>query len=826
MIFRSPKNALSILKSDFISELVTALLTATVLCCLLFPDALFLNAGLSQTSQFIAARTNEPVATFYPQPPHRSYVDAYSDAGGALWQSEPGQQFFRYCLKSGESPYWNPYSGAGQLGPETIVDVKFSFQSLLLALLNGSQTAFNAVLIGSYFVAICFMYLFCSHFLRVSTVAAICSCIAFAFCGYSTSTLGSNTSQTYLYYPLLLCAIAHLCSRVTTFRLITLFVIDTVILSVTFAPTCFLTLLTGHLIGISYAVSLKKYSWRGLACLTGLQGAALMFAFFALGFLYFPIFETLQTVDSVAAYNARQFVHSNYNSVLSFFSNKHFWEEYCPPSLVGGQIQITNGMLNFGAAASIVAACAFAVNGHLRPIALTCLTLFALTIARVYGIPPVDQLVEFTPGFRSIGQQYWLICTASTYVVLVPLGIESIKLRLPRVWIPAAFTTSIILTATAYLYLKLGFVQPNADYKQFCVLVICAVTLSAFFLIALTAWQERFVKAACVLLLALILGELIHDIMYFRYRKTDYFKNGSVAVKFIRQNAGNWRLVNLNEGIMSAEQGSAFQVQQIETMNMNIIPNYEAFFYRHFVNKSVPAWVRFCTFFLMVERADKDWKPMLDLSMFNLLGVRYIVVPAPWPKTITLLEDKKKKKIFSSLHTNIYENPHAYPRAFAVRAVEDSPLISMNSGDSGRAIAYSADKLFLQEAKNAGIAFGSSNKIPPATVDSTCKITGYHNDNVSIKTEVEEPSVIVLTDNWHPNWTATVDGKPTRIGLVDETFRAVIVPKGSHQIEMHYRPKSLTAGLSATLLALTLLAAAIIFSSKLDVFFQRISKEV
>ena len=402
-IHKDKADAQQAFRLRFGNEILPALATAIIICLLLFPDVIFMRAGLSQTSQFIGARNKQPAVVFYPQPHQRRSQDAYSDAGGALWQSEPAQQFLRYCLKKHESPYWNPYSGAGQLGPETLVDLKFSFQSLLIALLKGSQTAFNIVVIGSYAVALFFMYVFCSRFLQVSNLASIGSCIAFAFCGYNTATLATNTSQAYLYYPLLLCALASFSKQPNTLRLVALVILNAVILSATFLPTCFLMLFTAHTIGLAFAISLRKFNWRSLFCLVALQFAAIVFALFGLGFLYFPIIESLFYVDAVSMYSARIFIHASHNSILSFFSSKHFWEDYCaiPPFLASGAphnkaFVVTNSMYHFGSVASMVAVCASCIRGRLRPV----------VIASLRARPAPSQPVA---SVRSASQASWLV---------------------------------------------------------------------------------------------------------------------------------------------------------------------------------------------------------------------------------------------------------------------------------------------------------------------------------------------------------------------------------------------------------------------------------
>lgn len=807
----------------FGNEILPALATAIIICLLLFPDVIFMRAGLSQTSQFIGARNKQPAVVFYPQPHQRRSQDAYSDAGGALWQSEPAQQFLRYCLKNHESPYWNPYSGAGQLGPETLVDLKFSFQSLLIALLKGSQTAFNIVVIGSYAVALFFMYVFCSRFLQVSKLASIGSCIAFAFCGYNTATLATNTSQAYLYYPLLLCALASFSKQPNTLRLVALVILNAVILSATFLPTCFLMLFTAHIIGLAFAISLRKFNWRSLFCLAALQFAAIVFALFGLGFLYFPIIESLFFVDAVSMYSARIFIHASHNSILSFFSSKHFWEDYCaiPPFLASGAphnkaIVVTNSMYHFGSVASMVAVCASCLSGRLRPVSIACLGLLFISVGRIFGMPLIDQIVSLTPGFKSLGEQYWFICTACAYVVAVPLGIEALKTNLPKVWIPAAVVGSIVLSAMAYLYFNYGFIQPDIEYKRYCVTVLLAVTLSALALIFLASFRKKSTKEACIAIVALLAGELIFDLMYFRYVRNDYFRDSSLAIQVLKSKSALWRTINLNAGIMPAEQGSAFQIQQVETLNMNILPAYEAFFHRNFVNKDIPAWGRFCTFYTMVEPPQENWKPQINMRMCNLMGVRYFVVSAYWSKTRKFLEDTGCRRYFMSTTWHIYENPNAYPRAFAASAIDESELIKSVPPDLCRTTAFTKDSQLLKEAAQIGLPKLKPGETPFRSADSACKISSYHNDSVTIDATLEQPSVVVLTDNWHPNWTAKLDGKPVHLGLVDETFRGIVVPKGTHKIEMNYRPKSLNAGIAASAIVIALLLASVLLRKKFD----------
>ena len=77
------------------------------------------------------------------------------------WDSKdqfyPFAHFVSESIRSGESPFWNPYSAAGSLGPEVLADVKFSPFSLLVALCGGSSLAFHAVALTLFAISIAFL---------------------------------------------------------------------------------------------------------------------------------------------------------------------------------------------------------------------------------------------------------------------------------------------------------------------------------------------------------------------------------------------------------------------------------------------------------------------------------------------------------------------------------------------------------------------------------------------------------------------------------------------------------------------------------------------
>ncbi|MBC7996884.1 MAG: hypothetical protein IAF58_03010, partial [Leptolyngbya sp.] len=541
------------------NEVVRSMFVALIICCFLFPDAIFLRAGLSQASRKFAEIAGQQQVSVYPQPPQRKAIDASFDAGGSLYQMEPAQQFMRFCLRTGESPYWNPYSGAGQLGPETLVDLKFSFQTILIALLGGSQTVINLVLIFSYYVAISFLYLFCVRRLNFGAIAAVAVCLAFAFNGYSTSTLGSNTAQTYPYFPILLYSLTTLALKPRAVSFAFLTIIDAAILSTTFLPTTFLVLVTAHLIALVFTVANAENNRRRIILITLMQILSILWAFCSLAFLYFPIIESFAYVDAISMYGERIYYPANLNSLLSFFSCKHFWEEYCaiPSSLLNGSmnadaIRVTNSMCHFGVTTSIVAICAVFTTGKNRLVAITCVTILFFSIGSFFGIPGISDLIEILPGLRSIGEQYWFMTVACVFPLVVGFGFESFKGMKTLSLIAPVMVTLTVLIAVAYLNSKLGISSPDASYKQMCVTVVCVTTLIAIGLVIFAVKNAKLLFVSSIALTTLLGSELIFDLMYYRYLKTDGYRNPSFASQFLQKVSGVYRTANLNEGVVPA----------------------------------------------------------------------------------------------------------------------------------------------------------------------------------------------------------------------------------------------------------------------------------
>jgi len=82
------------------------------------------------------------------------------------------------------------------------------------------------------------------------------------------------------------------------------------------------------------------------------------------------------------------------------------------------------------------------------------------------------------------------------------------------------------------------------------------------------------------------------------------------------------------------------------------------------------------------------------------------------------------------------------------------------------------------------------------------EITSYRLNDVTIEVETPGPALVRLADLWYPDWTATVDGRPTAVLRADYLLRAVAVPAGRHRVMFRFRSPALARGLTISVVCL------------------------
>ena len=181
--------------------------------------------------------------------------------------------------------------------------------------------------------------------------------------------------------------------------------------------------------------------------------------------------------------------------------------------------------------------------------------------------------------------------------------------------------------------------------------------------------------------------------------------------------------------------------------------------------------------------------PTSEKRIQDLLAVGYYAAAKPRFNDQQLLYQ-------GSHNLNIYLNPGAFPRAWAVHQIKGVPL----NTDLGN-ILMQPDNDLRQ------IAFSSANTSGGALLQScpgveNVSVIRHRSSEVWIEASLQCRGMVILADTYYPGWKAWVDGRSAPIREVDGMLRGVVVEAGNHKIEMRYQPWSIRLGALFTFLGL------------------------
>jgi hypothetical protein len=71
-------------------------------------------------------------------------------------------------------------------------------------------------------------------------------------------------------------------------------------------------------------------------------------------------------------------------------------------------------------------------------------------------------------------------------------------------------------------------------------------------------------------------------------------------------------------------------------------------------------------------------------------------------------------------------------------------------------------------------------------------------EDVRVRVDAVEPSIVVVRNSYDPGWTATVDGRAAPVIPTDYLVQGVPVPAGHHEVRLVYRDPDIAQGLAAS----------------------------
>ena len=169
--------------------------------------------------------------------------------------------------------------------------------------------------------------------------------------------------------------------------------------------------------------------------------------------------------------------------------------------------------------------------------------------------------------------------------------------------------------------------------------------------------------------------------------------------------------------------------------------------------------------------------PSYHSLLANLLGLRWIATGAPVESMDKRLQPGELRLVAKPENAFIYENADALPRVLFATRAETASFDEIVT--SGRWPTFDPKTTVLLARPDAA----DKSRRP-----GTARIVAYHQTRIVLEASSPDGGWLVLNDVWHPWWTATIDGRQSRIEQANVLFRAIEVPAGRHQVIMEFQP--------------------------------------
>ena len=196
-----------------------------------------------------------------------------------------------------------------------------------------------------------------------------------------------------------------------------------------------------------------------------------------------------------------------------------------------------------------------------------------------------------------------------------------------------------------------------------------------------------------------------------------------------------------------------------------------------------------------IAQAGGDMTKVNGNSIFpvlNMLNAKYFIVPLQSNQTVAI------------------QNPYVYGNAWFV----DRITYVKNANEELDGLG----KLDLRHEAIADARFRSQlgeSKAQDST--SIVKITAYEPNQLTYDVRSATGGIVVFSEIFYPEWTATVDGKAVELGRVNYVLRALNVDKGHHTVVLTFDPKSVKQTETVAYLSYGVLLLVVL----LGVYFKR-----
>jgi hypothetical protein len=194
---------------------------------------------------------------------------------------------------------------------------------------------------------------------------------------------------------------------------------------------------------------------------------------------------------------------------------------------------------------------------------------------------------------------------------------------------------------------------------------------------------------------------------------------------------------------------------------------------------------------------------------FDLLNVKYLVVPARAPEFKEFSGSDRFRLVFNNGYVAIFENKSVLPRAFAVPAsgievYEDrNELLGRLRNPS-----FNPEQSVILSQRLPSFDTSGDSIVP---FSSKVEMTDSQVNELAFRTQASKPAFLVLSQTYYTGWKATVDGAEVPIVHANIALSGIPLPAGTHDVRFRFQPWSFKAGALLTIIS-TVIIGGLLFA--------------
>jgi hypothetical protein len=197
-------------------------------------------------------------------------------------------------------------------------------------------------------------------------------------------------------------------------------------------------------------------------------------------------------------------------------------------------------------------------------------------------------------------------------------------------------------------------------------------------------------------------------------------------------------------------------------------------------------------------------------KVMNILGIKYVIhkdesLGEMYAPDYTTFDPNTYKLVWQKKPWQIYENTQAVPRLFLTTLYSVIPEKNDILATFYARSFNEKTKIILQEDPDVAQVKLKRKQL---------QVLHYLPNEIKVKVNIDNESLLFVSDNYFPEWKAAVDNIDTKVYIADYAFRAVKVPKGEHIVRFYYEPESFNRGIKISLFFFIILFAITIINKK------------